>query len=86
MCGRSSALYSMILILCGSICFSLFIIPITLEHLSVTLSEWFFFNLDSSPKLIREIEIAQLCFFSNLDSSPKLIREIEIAQLCFFPI
>ena len=57
MCGSSSALYRMILILCGSICFSLFRIPIILEHLLVTLSS-VFSNLDSSPKLIREIEIA----------------------------
>ena len=60
MCGSSSALYSLTLIRCGSICFSLFRIPIILEHLLITLSECFFSNLDSSPKLIREIEIAQL--------------------------
>ena len=43
-CGGSSALYSMIIILCGSICFSLFRITMILEHFSVTLSECFFFQ------------------------------------------
>ena len=49
MCGNSSALYSMILMLCGRICLSLFRIPIICEHLLVILSECFFqFKYESS--------------------------------------
>ena len=43
------ALYSMILMLCGRICLSLFRIPIICEHLLVILSECFFqFKFESS--------------------------------------
>ena len=49
MCGNSSALHSMILMLCGRICLSLYIIPIIREHLLVILSECFFqFKFESS--------------------------------------
>ena len=49
MCGISNALYSMILMLCGRICLSLFRIPIICEHLLVILSECFFqFKFESS--------------------------------------
>ena len=54
MCGNSNALYSMILMLCGRICLSLFRIPIICEHLLVILSECFS-NLNLSPALIQEI-------------------------------
>ena len=42
MCGNISALYSIIFIRWGKVCFSLFNIPIILEHLLDTFSECFF--------------------------------------------
>ena len=42
MCGNNSALYSIIFIRWGKVCFSLFSIPIILEHLLDTFSECFF--------------------------------------------
>ena len=42
MCGNNSALYSIIFIRRGKVCFSLFNIPIILEHLLDTFSECFF--------------------------------------------
>ena len=51
MCGNSSALYSMILMLCGRICLRLFRIPIICEHVLVILSECFFqFKFESTVK------------------------------------
>ena len=42
MCGNSRALYSIVVMLCGRICLSLFRIPIICGHLLVILSECFF--------------------------------------------
>ena len=43
MCGNNSALYNMILMLCGRMCLSLYSIPIIREHLLVIIV-WVFFQ------------------------------------------